>query len=338
MNTITNIQLKRNGTIYPSHTEMLKAIKDKATFIDNNKLSDGEVVLLRYYNTDKIEVRTVLGYCVVTKDIKDIILDIPAETIDEINKTLNSLKPKSIIQVEKYVKAFNPLTNRHYEFTSSDIRNYFVEGYMVMVNEKTQLTGVPIKVNLSKKNEAFSVYYNVSGLTAHKGNKVLRFIPWYCTTNDVIQVDDIKENFPIAEDTYVYEGKTFSKLKQSDITRVYIVPQFSNKQIDGKYLSRSKGYEFEIPSNLSGTAYDIYFEFADGDFKRNKVLGYDASLILSNFTMFNAYSGDYIDNYSYDITHEPTLAYQRFYSYTHVFSDGSTEELTIPYDTSKIEK
>lgn len=338
MNAITNIQLKRNGTIYTSYIDMLNAIKDKATFIDNNNLSDGEVVLLRYYNTSKTEVRSVLGYCVVTNDVKDIILDIPAEAIDEINKTLNSLKPKSIIQVEKYVKAFNPLTNRHYEFTSSDIRNYFVEGYMVMVNEKTQLTGVPIKVDLSKKNNAFSVYYNVSGLTAHKGNRVLRFIPWYCTTNDVIQVDDIKENFPIAEDTYVYDGKTFTKLQKGDVTRVYIVPQFSNNQIDGKYLSRSKGYEFEIPSNLSGTAYDIYFEFADGDFKTQKVVGNDSSLILSNFCMFNAYSGDYIDNYDYDITHEPTLAYQRFYSYTHVFSDGSHEEIAIPYDTSKIER
>lgn len=207
-----------------------------------------------------------------------------------------------------------------------------------MVNEKTQLTGVPINAILSKKNEAFSVFYNVSGLTAHKGNKVLRFIPWYCTTNDIIQVDDIKENFPIAEDSYDCEGKTFSKLQQSDVTRVYVVPQFSNKQIDGKYLSRSKGYEFVIPSNLKGSAYDIYFEFADGDFKRNKVVGNDVSLILSNFTMYNAYSGNYIDNYSYDITHEPTLAYQRFYSYTHVFSDGSIEELTIPYDTSKIER
>lgn len=337
---ITHIQLKRNNLIYDSYKVLLNALKDKNAFITSNNFLDGELIIFRYLNDDKTEVRSVIGQCIIKDNLKDISLNVSNDAIDAINKRLDSFKPKKIIQVEKYVKAFSPLTNRHYEFTSSDIRNFFIEGQMVILNEKQQLTGVPLVLNLtgSRSSNIYKIYYNVSGLSAHPGNKVLRFVPYWCTSTEAMQFGDLKENLPLEGPNCTIEGKTYNKLGPADIQRVYLVPQGSRTEIEGKYLSGSKCYEFEISKSVSGTAYDLCFEFKDGDFKTSIGTSNDARVILSNFAMFNAFSGDYIDNYDYDMTYDSQLAFQRYYTYVKVYEDGSAEETAIPYDTSKLER
>lgn len=338
-----SLQIKRSEQIFESYKDLQDFLKDQSKVVDTLNFKDGELIIFRYKSVD--DVKSILGKCIVSDTNKLISLEIPYETIYSIENELESLKNKKTIHIEKYLRGFDVMTNRPFEFSSSDIRNYFFEGQMRMVNEKEQLTGVPTICRLYTANN-YSFHFNVSGFDAMVGKKVLIFTPFVELDNKILQNEDITKNFPTnSEENYTLTTKNgefkFKKLTSTDITRVYLKP-FRGSNIEGKVYNTESGvyngFVFEIPASLRYSNMSVVFEFSDEFLEKYSING-NVRLILSRFFICNCWDSSFIMNYESDLDYpDRGYAFNRYYLYTHVYSDGTHEDITYPYDTSKIEK
>lgn len=338
---IRSIQIKRSDTIYKSLDDVKRAVGDGLDVINKYNLKDGELILFRYSSSGG-STRSVIGQVMNTPKKKVITLTMTQDDLDK-------LRPKEVIQVEKYSNAFDPLTNRRWEFTSSEIRNYNFEGEIRIIDQKEQITGVPIRSHFSIDNPGASadetitgkVYFNVFGLRAHPGNVVIKFFPFYRTdeySGILDPGDDLNKNVPIGEDTLTGTGRTLSLMKKDMGIEFSIKPQFRDA-IPGKWLSDGS-VEFVVPRNIRASSFDILVSFSPSEWRKSqpKFMN-DYAIFLSRFWIGNAWSGDYIDNYAFDLDYPPRpLMFERYYAYTHVLEDGSTREEIIPYDTAPIER
>lgn len=338
-----SLQIKRSEQIFESYKDLQNFLKDQAKVVDTLNLKDGELIIFRYKSVD--DVKSILGKCIVSDSNKLISLEIPYETIYSIENELESLRNKKTIHIEKYLRGFDVMTNRHFEFSSSDIRNYFFKGQMRMVNEKEQLTGVPTICRLDTANN-YSFHLNVSGFNAMVGKKALIFTPFVELDNKILQDEDITKNFPTnSDENYTLTTKNgefkFRKLTSKDITRVYLKP-LSGKIIEGKVYKTEygvyNGFVFEIPASLRDSNMSVVFEFSDEFLEKYSING-NVRLILSRFFICNCWDSSFIMNYESDLDYpDMEYAFNRYYLYTHVYSDGTHEDIIYPYDTSKIEK
>lgn len=335
---IKTIQIKRSDKIYKTLDEIKKEIGDGKALINSEGLKDGELMLFRYPHSSSI--RSVLGQVTNTPEKKAITLGITQDDLD-------ALRPKAVIQVEKYANAFDPLTNRRWEFTSSEIRNYNFSGEITIIDPKEQITGVPIRSHFTMEDAEAGAplngktYFNVFGLRAHPGTAVLKFFPYYRAdeySGVLNEGEDLKRNIPLGEETFNGTGRTLALMKKNMGIEFSLKP-FNGQTIPGKWL-RDGSVEIVIPRNVRASSFDILVSIAPGSWRDSQPkFQRDFAIFFSRFLIVNAWSGDYIDNYAYDLDYpDRPLMFERYYAYTHVFEDGSTREEIIPYDTSLIEK